>query len=69
MRSSPPSTKGEAGEGGEEELIGYVCLGLNQERMQREARDFLALDGPVHVPALGPRFYLLCSTGFRVLRS
>ena len=26
---------------GEEELIGYVCLGLNQERMQRESREFL----------------------------
>jgi signal transduction histidine kinase/CheY-like chemotaxis protein/HPt (histidine-containing phosphotransfer) domain-containing protein len=26
---------------GEEELIGYVFLGLNQERMQREAREFM----------------------------
>jgi signal transduction histidine kinase/DNA-binding response OmpR family regulator len=27
--------------GGAEELIGYVCLGLSQERMQAEAREFL----------------------------
>ena len=37
----PEFEGGGDGAGGEEELIGYVCLGLNQERMQREAREFL----------------------------
>jgi signal transduction histidine kinase/DNA-binding response OmpR family regulator len=34
-------TAGDSGSAAGEELIGYVCLGLSQERMQREARAFL----------------------------
>ena len=38
----------EAGEG-EEEVLGYVSLGLNQERMQSEAQEFVfPFDRPRH---------------------